>query len=76
MRVGKWISFDKQMVECTKLVPRSIQRYNPLKPIKHGDICFGINMLASFVSTATCKNDEYGLSGDPRWGTPVAHVTI
>ena len=57
MRVGKWISFDEQMVKSTALFSRSIQRYNPLKPIKHGEICFGIIMSASFVSIATCKSD-------------------
>ena len=57
MRVGKWISFDEQMVKSTALFSRSIQRYNPFKPIKHGEICFGIIMSASFVSIATCKSD-------------------
>ena len=37
MRVGKWVSFDEQMVKCTALFSRGIQRYNPLKPIKHGE---------------------------------------
>ena len=76
MRVGKWISFDEQMVKCTALFSRSIQRYNPLKSIKHGEIGFGMNMLTSFVSTAACKSDEYGLMGDHSWDNLVAYVSV
>ena len=34
--MGAWLSFDEQMFKDTSVAVRSLQRYNPLKPIKRG----------------------------------------
>ncbi|CAN0423419.1 unnamed protein product, partial [Pylaiella littoralis] len=41
---GAWLSYDEQMVKCTSRSMFFIMRYNPKKPIKHGEwfILFGV----------------------------------
>lgn len=38
MDVGAWISYDEQMVKSTARAMFALMRYNPQKPIKHGEL--------------------------------------
>ncbi|CAM9292506.1 unnamed protein product, partial [Ascophyllum nodosum] len=61
MRVGKWVSFDEQMVKCTALFSRGIQRYNPLKPIKHGIKCWAACCVSGYCYVSCVDG---GFTGD------------
>ena len=37
---GAWLSFNEQMIKSTAVAMRGILRFNPLKPIKHGECGF------------------------------------
>ncbi|CAN0033058.1 unnamed protein product, partial [Ascophyllum nodosum] len=49
------------MVKCTALFSRGIQRYNPLKPIKHGIKCWAACCVSGYCYVSCVDG---GFTGD------------
>lgn len=55
--VGKWISFDEQMVRCVHRTAKFMQWHMPNKPIKNGERPVGLEINCA---VATCAGDSAG----------------
>lgn len=45
MDLGAWVSYDEQIVKSTARAMFALLRFNPQKPIKHGEVALQ-NVLA------------------------------
>ena len=56
---GAWLSFDEQMIKSTAVAMRGILRFNPLKPIKHGECGFVVcEALCLVVPSSACAKKK------------------
>ena len=72
---GAWLSFDEQMIKSTAAAMRGILRFNPLKPIKHGECGFVVcEALCLVVSSSACANKSLWVRGRLGVGLSLIHI--